>query len=61
MTSSDITKCSNETCKIKERCRRWTQLSTPGVPQSVQRYKPKTMGNSTVCNHYWYNGTKLES
>lgn len=60
MPSSDITKCSNSTCKLKEHCKRWTQESTPGVPQAVQHFKSKQKGLHTVCDMYWYNGVKFD-
>ena len=40
---SDICKCTNEDCKLKEQCRRHTAPSNPYY-QPTQRYEPEEDG-----------------
>jgi hypothetical protein len=54
---SDITKCTNDECPIKEKCYRWT--ATWGMRQSVCCFEPEEDGE---CEHFWDNeGRRKES
>lgn len=46
---SDITKCTNEQCLIKDGCKRWLTQAHE-VWQSYCRFEPKSL---IECDYYW--------
>jgi hypothetical protein len=53
---TDITKCSNKDCPLKNTCFRF--LAKDGYWQSYSDFKPKEDG---TCEHYWKCKTKKET
>ena len=52
--SADITKCSNEKCKLKDKCYRY--LATDDQWQSYALFKPV----KGKCEHYWEVSSKSQ-
>lgn len=51
---SDITLCNNNTCPLRLRCRRATDLVARY--QKSAHFKPKRANGQWVCDQYWFNG-----
>jgi hypothetical protein len=49
---SDITKCTNESCPLKEQCYRWTAPVEP-MSQAYHHFMPTDWGTGVLaCEHH---------
>jgi len=54
---ADITACKNDTCKLKEKCHRYTCVKNP-YGQSYAEFTPDEKGK---CEYFWDNKNYYKS
>lgn len=49
----DITMCTNESCTLRDKCRRAT--ATPSSYQSYAEFEPTKENGEETCEYFWDN------